>query len=183
MGAALALDRDYDPETGRWTSKDPILFNGADTNLYGYTFADPVNFIDPSGLRTDLICRAVGGSGGSAGGMHCYLRITPEAGSSLGTSPITLSLLTPDGSTGNKYVNAPEDSGPGSFSTPVDNGTCNTPSAQDNIDRNILASFNRQPSGIPYSPLGNNSKAFIHRVLNGAGLGTLPRVPIGAIGY
>ncbi|MGE5086952.1 MAG: RHS repeat domain-containing protein, partial [Bacillota bacterium] len=28
--------REYDAETGRWISKDPILFSGADTNLYGY---------------------------------------------------------------------------------------------------------------------------------------------------
>jgi RHS repeat-associated protein len=41
--------RDYDPETGRWTSKDPILFAGGDTNLYGYVVNDPVNFIDPDG--------------------------------------------------------------------------------------------------------------------------------------
>ena len=42
--------RDYDPETGRWLSKDPILFGGGDTNLYGYVMNDPINFIDPSGL-------------------------------------------------------------------------------------------------------------------------------------
>jgi RHS repeat-associated protein len=42
--------RDYDPETGRWTAKDPILFHGGDTNLYGYVLVDPVNRIDPSGL-------------------------------------------------------------------------------------------------------------------------------------
>ncbi len=42
--------RDYDPEVGRWTSKDPILFGGGDTNLYGYVMNDPVNFVDPSGL-------------------------------------------------------------------------------------------------------------------------------------
>lgn len=42
--------RDYNPATGRWTTKDPILFNGGDTNLYGYVVADPVGNIDPSGL-------------------------------------------------------------------------------------------------------------------------------------
>jgi RHS repeat-associated protein len=44
--------RTYDPEVGRWLSKDPILFNGGDTNLYGYVFQDPVNFLDPDGLRS-----------------------------------------------------------------------------------------------------------------------------------
>lgn len=42
--------RDYDPEIGRWLSKDPIGFHGGDTNLYGYVIQDPINFIDPSGL-------------------------------------------------------------------------------------------------------------------------------------
>ena len=41
--------RDYDSQTGRWTAKDPIRFDAGDTNLYGYVFNDPVNFIDPSG--------------------------------------------------------------------------------------------------------------------------------------
>jgi len=43
--------RDYDPETGRWTAKDPILFAGGDTDLYGYCLNDPVNATDPDGLR------------------------------------------------------------------------------------------------------------------------------------
>jgi RHS repeat-associated protein len=51
--------RDYDPLTGRWLSKDPILFSGGDTNLYGYTFNDPVNFIDPSGRIGAAIIGAV----------------------------------------------------------------------------------------------------------------------------
>ena len=42
--------RDYDPETGRWTTKDPIDFAGGDTNLYGYCLNDPVNFRDENGL-------------------------------------------------------------------------------------------------------------------------------------
>jgi len=42
--------REYNAEIGRWMTKDPILFNGGDTNLYGYVMNDPVNFIDPNGL-------------------------------------------------------------------------------------------------------------------------------------
>ncbi len=42
--------RDYDPETGRWTAKDPIKFDGASTNLYAYVLNDPINLIDPYGL-------------------------------------------------------------------------------------------------------------------------------------
>jgi RHS repeat-associated protein len=42
--------RHYDGQLGRWLSKDPILFNGGDTNLYSYVANDPVNWSDPSGL-------------------------------------------------------------------------------------------------------------------------------------
>ncbi|XYH97796.1 RHS repeat domain-containing protein [Sorangium sp. So ce1128] len=41
--------RGYDAESGRWRSKDPILFNGGDSNLYGYVVSDPINLADPSG--------------------------------------------------------------------------------------------------------------------------------------
>ncbi|MBK7584475.1 MAG: hypothetical protein IPI67_30255 [Myxococcales bacterium] len=40
--------RDYDPEVGRWITKDPSLFDGG-MNLYAYAFSDPVNLVDPSG--------------------------------------------------------------------------------------------------------------------------------------
>jgi RHS repeat-associated protein len=42
--------RDYDAYSGRWTAKDPILFDGASANLYAYVGSDPVNFLDPLGL-------------------------------------------------------------------------------------------------------------------------------------
>jgi len=42
--------RDYDPEVGRWTAKDPIRFGGGDANLYGYVVGDPVDLADATGL-------------------------------------------------------------------------------------------------------------------------------------
>ncbi len=45
--------RDYDPLTGRWTAKDPILFGGGDVNLFGYILNDPISTTDPTGMMTD----------------------------------------------------------------------------------------------------------------------------------
>ena len=42
----------YDPETGRWLSKDPIGISGG-LNLYAFVGNNPVNFMDPSGLMGD----------------------------------------------------------------------------------------------------------------------------------
>jgi RHS repeat-associated protein len=43
--------RDYDPETGRWTAKDPIGFGGGDANLYGYVGNNPIAATDSEGLK------------------------------------------------------------------------------------------------------------------------------------
>jgi RHS repeat-associated protein len=56
--------RDYDAGIGRWLSKDPILFGGGDTNLYGYVMQDPVNYIDPEGKRWAAVSFAVWVGGG-----------------------------------------------------------------------------------------------------------------------
>ena len=58
--------RDYDAETGRWTSKDPIRFEGGDTNLYGYVINDPVNFVDPDGKILSLVTGVIGAAVGAA---------------------------------------------------------------------------------------------------------------------
>lgn len=69
--------RDYDPVTGRWTSKDPIEFDGG-INLYGYINSDPISLTDPSGEKATScllskesqkrICTAVGALLGGATG-------------------------------------------------------------------------------------------------------------------
>ena len=46
--------RAYDPELGKWLSRDPIAENGG-INLYAYVGNDPVNFLDYLGLETAVV--------------------------------------------------------------------------------------------------------------------------------
>ena len=55
--------RDYDPSVGRWTSKDPIRFDGSGLNFYVYAWNDPVDLQDPTG-RVPIPFPIVAGSGG-----------------------------------------------------------------------------------------------------------------------
>jgi RHS repeat-associated protein len=43
--------REYEPSTGRWTAKDPILFKGNVYNLYVYANNNPMKYHDPDGLE------------------------------------------------------------------------------------------------------------------------------------
>jgi RHS repeat-associated protein len=42
--------RDYSAETGQWTARDPIDFDGAQLSLYAYAGNDPLNSVDSFGL-------------------------------------------------------------------------------------------------------------------------------------
>lgn len=57
--------RDYDAWTGRWTSKDPIQFEGGDSNLFGYVSNDPVNFVDPDGRLVNVVTGIIGAAVGA----------------------------------------------------------------------------------------------------------------------
>ncbi|MEM5789899.1 MAG: RHS repeat-associated core domain-containing protein [Syntrophobacteraceae bacterium] len=48
-GLVLMGWRYYDPETGRFLTRDPIGYSGG-MNLYGYVGGNPVNWVDPLGL-------------------------------------------------------------------------------------------------------------------------------------
>jgi RHS repeat-associated protein len=62
--------RDYDPDTGRWTAKDPILFTGGDTDLYGYCLNDPINKVDSTGEAGVVIGAIAGAYGGFLSGIQ-----------------------------------------------------------------------------------------------------------------
>ena len=51
-GLALAPFRPYDPQLGRWLSRDPIAEEGG-ANLFAYAANDAVQFTDPLGLSCD----------------------------------------------------------------------------------------------------------------------------------
>lgn len=62
--------RDYDPEVGRWTGKDPIMFRGRDSNLYAYSVGDPINFFDPTGeIIAPLVPAIILGAGATIAGV------------------------------------------------------------------------------------------------------------------
>ena len=78
--------RDYDAETGRWTAKDPIRWEGGQVNLYVYVNNDPVNTMDPLGLSASGACAGAVGAAIAAcpGGIAVLiLSAPPTAGVSV----------------------------------------------------------------------------------------------------
>jgi RHS repeat-associated protein len=80
--------RDYDPQIGRWTTKDPIRFGGG-LNLYGYTSNDPINYFDATGnakikgVMKEPICSVVArvvGHGDRDSVHRCEVRERRHAG-------------------------------------------------------------------------------------------------------
>ena len=77
--------RDLDTASGRWTARDPALYDGGQANLYTYVGGDPVSHHDPLGLW------CVGGSyyqGVGGGAQVCHtdegLAVCVEAGIGFG---------------------------------------------------------------------------------------------------
>lgn len=52
-GLVHFLFRDYDPSIGFFIQRDPLGLRGGDVDVYGYCLDDPVNLVDPLGLKGD----------------------------------------------------------------------------------------------------------------------------------
>ena len=62
-GLVLCTHRFYDPQQGRFLTRDPLGYDGG-VNLYGYTANNPVNWMDPDGTDpvTDWYMNGMGGT-------------------------------------------------------------------------------------------------------------------------
>ena len=54
VGLKYYRARYYHPGLQRFISEDPIGFAGGEVNLYGYVRNNPLMFIDPLGLYTEI---------------------------------------------------------------------------------------------------------------------------------
>jgi RHS repeat-associated protein len=77
--------RDYDAVAHRWTAKDPIRFEGGDSNLFAYVGNNPVEAVDPTGLQVT--------SNSSIPWLAFWARVAHEAGPAVtrGVGPLAAS--------------------------------------------------------------------------------------------
>ncbi len=79
--------RDYEPASGRWTARDPVLFEAGQGNLYVYVGNSPIGYRDPSGL----LCVSVSVYEGLGGGVQTCIdgngaSVCAEVGVGVGAS-------------------------------------------------------------------------------------------------
>jgi RHS repeat-associated protein len=183
--------REYDPVVGRWTTPDPLLFDGDDTNLYSYGGGDPVNHTDPFGLKSYLNCRAVTADHDFG---HCAIRVVnPELGIDITVEliPGNYSLRHFKGlkqvvwSVGANDPHVKKYSADGWAEIGKPDDLCD-----DDFDRAILNAAGREQflvTGDAYSFGGEgNSNRFVYNIIKRAG-GTVPggpgnKFPLGAPG-
>jgi hypothetical protein len=170
----------HDAETGRWTAKDPIGFDGNDTGLYAYVGGNPVNREDPSGLRVTLTCRPLSSVGIAS---HCGVFVWHPDPCATGGRAVDAQYSLPgyhqrptDDPTNETYkddrdaFNNP--TGPNrNYDIPVPQGM-----TEGQFDDAVKQSGDNYVLPGPYSLFGPNSNTAAQQIIQGAG-GTAPYVP------
>lgn len=82
-GLHLAPFRVYSDDLGRWLSRDP-LGESQGPNLYAYANNDPINFVDPLGLRALMHCSRC--KEDPTGPMKCHFSVNGRAGTEFMTN-------------------------------------------------------------------------------------------------
>ena len=93
--------RDYDPDVGRWTAKDPIGFAGWDTDLYGYVLNNPVNAVDPYGLFIGTLMKPIARAFGT-GAQEAH--IASRVGDAMTSAGITAGTIPDPGSRVSDFI-------------------------------------------------------------------------------
>jgi RHS repeat-associated protein len=159
--------RYLDLSTGRFISEDPARFDGG-ANFYASVLNNPVNYIDPLGLKTTVCCRPLHYVFGKVGLKHCYIQISEHGG-----KPHTYGLHREDAS-GNKF--------PGGAKPVVDDptdvgGTCKdvkdaTPCKEIDLESrfNSVPCPSCGPDFNNYFPLTTNSNFWVSNILKQFGM-------------
>lgn len=179
-GLLFLRNRYYDSRSGTFLTADPIGIAGG-INLYGYVGNNPVNLIDPFGLRVEIGQREV-----AFGNYHTVIVLTPDDG-----GPIMTLSANPDHNSNN-------DTSP-FFGTLV--ATPNLPSetpinlrnlmvvvdpvgrSDKQLIRDIIMSSRNYKNNLPYGPLPRsndpyyNSNSYVRGVLKNAGMPNPPTLP------
>jgi RHS repeat-associated protein len=169
--------RFYDPETGRWPSRDPIGERGG-VNLYGFVGNDGINGLDILGL-TEGCKIVVRCSPVKFGQVHCGVIVNGveygiggDGGQGNGSSGGDGPSLIFEGGIPPEYANPIPDEKPQNASDY--DATCKCP-----CDKVEECMKDHQSSTVPpnYAAIaGPNSNTYAHRLLNACGC-KMPTVP------
>jgi RHS repeat-associated protein len=84
-GLLYLINRYYDPATGQFVSVDPMVNETRDT--YAYTGDDPLNEVDPSGLRPISFCASISSCGAGEATTSTCLNSSAQMGPYTQASP------------------------------------------------------------------------------------------------
>jgi RHS repeat-associated protein len=153
--------RDYDPSSGRWTARDPILFEGGQGNLYVYVGNSPCMTKDPDGL--DAVVTEYKGEGPNVAG---HVGVAVNSKETKGFYPVKNSSGA-DMATGQ---NIPGNARPDNYGAARKTVVIKTTPEQDKKMQEYIDDRAKNPGH--YNLYERNCSHFTQGVLNAAGIKT-----------